>query len=107
MAQGASRQEITTRIDWSLDYLLNEWADIPTLAAEEWPLWSRNQQVEFFLDWSVKEDRLHALRQWQAEGQITAAQAARFAALLRLIARHGPVLDALSASRDAPRPESS
>ncbi len=98
MAQVASRQETTTRIDWSLDYLFAAWADIPALAAEEWPLWSHDQQVEFFLDWPVKNSHLGLLRQWQAEGQMTAAQAARFAALLALIARNRPALAAMDAT---------
>jgi len=104
MAQVASRHEVTTRIDWSLSYLFSEWADIPTLAAEDWPTWSRDQQIGFFLDWPVKNSHLSLLRQWQAAGQMTAAQEARFTALLCLIAENGPILSALSASLNAPLP---
>jgi len=92
------------RIDNYLGYLFDEWADVPALATEDWPTWSRDQQSEFFLDWPVKNSHLSLLRQWQAAGQMTAAQEARFAALLRLIAENGPILSALSASLDAPLP---
>ena len=98
MAHVAASRTTTTAIDWSLAYLFDAWETLPALADDEWPEWDRDQQRDFLTDWPIKNSHLALLRQWHAEGQMTAAQEARFADLQTLIARNHSTLDAMGAA---------
>ena len=69
------------RIDPYLDYLFREWED--------------HDRLDFVVEWPIREDRLHQLREWAAQGLFTPEQQARYDELLQLIACHRPLLDRL------------
>lgn len=84
------------RIDPYLDYLFREWESVPQLA-EEWEGWEDHDRLDFFVEWPIREDHLHQLRDWNERGLLTLAQRGRYEELLGLIARHRPVLEGLFA----------
>ncbi len=94
MAQVTSQTDQATRIDRYLDYLCREWEDIPEVAGE-WNEWEDHDRLDFVVEWPIREDRLHQLREWLAQGLLTSGQQARYEELLQLIARHRPLLDRL------------
>jgi hypothetical protein len=96
MAQVADRLEVLPRVDRSLDYLFRAWEGVPHLAAE-WDDWDEHSRFSFALDWPIREDRLHQLGLWAAQGLLTPAQRARYDDLLALVAAHRPTLERLLA----------
>lgn len=96
MASLTEQTELAAWIDKSLDYLANEWADIPEVAAG-WDTWEEPDRLDFVLEWPLREMRLHELQRWEAEGRLTAAQQQRFKELECVIHRHRPTVDRLLA----------
>lgn len=84
------------RVDRYLEYLCNEWQDIPEVG-QEWDSWTADEQLDFVIELPIREDRLQQLQQWAAAGQLTPAQRARYEELLSLIVRHRATLDRLLA----------
>ncbi len=89
-------QDLAARIDHYLDYLFDEFGDLPDLA-QEWPTLERGDQITFLLEWPIKEDRLVLLRGYAEQGCMTPEQATRYAELLALVARMRPLLATLLA----------
>jgi hypothetical protein len=96
MAQVIQDADLRARIDGYLHYLVETWQGVPMLAAE-WGDWDEHSRLVFALDWPVCEDRLHQLRQWAAEGRLTAPQRRQYDDLLALERRHRPTLERLLA----------
>ncbi len=94
MARVARILTAKERIDPYLDYLFAEWGAVPEVAAE-WNEWEDHEQLDFVVEWPIKEDRLHQLQQWAREGLFTPDQQARYERLLALIAQHRPTLEQL------------
>ncbi len=89
-------QDIEARIDHYLDYLSDEWADIPALASE-WSQLSSFERLDFVLEWPIKEDYLLQLRDYAEREFLTPAQRTRYQELLKLVAQHRPTLEKLLA----------
>lgn len=87
-------EDISTRVDWLLAYLLGEWQDIPHLAAE-WGALDHIQRIDALIDWPVVESNLRALEDYAAKDILTPAQAARYARLRTLVTKYRPVLQRL------------
>jgi hypothetical protein len=96
MAQAIPIAQLQARIDDYLTYLLDEWQGIPDLAAE-WAEWEEHERLDFVLEWPIREDRLHQLRERAAAGQLTPRQQARYEHVLDLERRHRPLLERLLA----------
>jgi hypothetical protein len=94
VAQVTPQADQATRIDRYLDYLVGEWEDIPQVS-DEWGEWEDHDRLDFVVEWPIREDRLHQLREWAAQGLLTPEQQARYDELLQLIACHRPLLDRL------------
>ena len=92
MAQVAREPRSRTDIDYHLDYQFRSWQSVPEYA-DWWPGMDVTGQEVFHLEWvGITESRLHQLREWAAQGPLTPAQRARYGELLRLVARHRPIL---------------
>jgi hypothetical protein len=89
-------RDVTTDVDWLLDYLFAEWEDIPTIA-QEWPTWSQIDRVHALIDWPVVESNLRTLEDYAAQGVLTPGQAERYTRLRALIAQNRPALRRLMA----------
>ena len=96
MAQVTNPRSIAESIDDYLAYLWAEWESIPALAAE-WDDWDAYEQLDFVMEWPIREDRLLMLRDWAAAGCMTDEQQARYNQLLDLIAAHRDTLERLIA----------
>ena len=96
MAQVANAAELRARIDHYLDYLQREWGGVPELAAE-WDTWDEDSQLDFVLEWPIREDGLHQLHAWAEQGMLSPGQRTRYDALLSLVAQHRPMLETLLA----------
>ena len=96
MAQVMPGRTLCEQIDTYLDYLQKAWEGI-ALDAEEWDEWDEHSRLVFELDWAVPEDHLAQLNEWATQGQLAAAQRARYAELLRLVAINRPILDRMLA----------
>lgn len=96
MAQVTHTLTAQQRIDPYLDYLFAEWGSVHELG-REWAAWDEADRLDFIYEWPIREDRLHELAEWAAGGLLTPAQRARYAALLALVARQRPALEALFA----------
>ena len=96
MAQVVQDDKLRARIEHYLDYLIREWEDVPHLAAE-WLEWDEHDQLDFVIEWPIREDRLHQLQHWTEQGLLTPEQYARYEDLLTLVEQHRPMLDRLLA----------
>ena len=96
MAQVKPDTQFANRVNNYLDYLINEWEGVPDLAAE-WDEWDEWSKFSFVMDWPIREDRLHQLKEWAEQGLLTPAQRARYDDLLKLVAEHRPTMDKLLA----------
>lgn len=85
---------LTARIDRLLSRLLDEWGDVPHLAAE-WGGLDRDQRIDALIDWPVVESNLRRLEDLTAQGLLTPAQCEQYAALQRLIVEQRPLLGQL------------
>ncbi len=94
MAQVVQDPELRDRIEHYLDYLLREWRSIPEIAAE-WDEWEELERLDFVLEWPIREDRMHQLRNWSAQGLLTPSQCARYDEVLKLEVHHRPALEQL------------
>ena len=94
MAQVTHIHTARERIDPYLDYLFAEWQALPEVATE-WPEWEDLDQLDFVVEWPIREDRLHQLQGWAAQGLLTPEQQARYDELLQLIACYRPLLDGI------------
>ncbi|HLH23968.1 MAG TPA: hypothetical protein VK066_15705 [Chloroflexota bacterium] len=94
MAQVAKDSEVREWIDDYLDYLFAEWEAIPEVAAE-WDEWQDHEQLDFVVEWPIREDRLRELQQWAEQGLLAPQQQARYERLLALVARQRPTLEKL------------
>lgn len=76
---------------------LARWQTVPEYV-RWWNEADGSQQEAFALEWvGVGEQRLHDLQRWAREGQLTPAQAQRYAELQELIGRHRPTIAPLIA----------
>jgi hypothetical protein len=96
MATLTQQTEFAAWIDRSLEYLIEEWSEIPEIACE-WSTWDEPDRLDFVLEWPLNEIRLRDLQTWEAQGRLSAAQRKRFEELERLIRRHRTTLDRLLA----------
>jgi hypothetical protein len=96
MAQVVAPATTRRRIDLYLGYLLDQWRQIPSVAAE-WDTWEDYEQLDFVIEWPIREDRLIQLRHWHEQGLLSIEQRSRYADLLGLIDRHRPTLERLLA----------
>jgi hypothetical protein len=96
MATVVRQPELTSRIDYSLEYLFREWTAIPEVAST-WESWDELDRLDFVLEWQLREDRLHLLQRWNEEGRLSAQQQRRFDVLDQLIQLHRPTLERLLA----------
>jgi hypothetical protein len=94
VAQVAQDPQLRGRIEHYLEYLTNQWAGIPELAAE-WDEWDRESRLTFMFNWGVPADRLHQLKQWAEQDVLTPEQRERYDRLLELVTEHRPTLDRL------------
>jgi hypothetical protein len=91
MAQVVPDAELRARIDRYLAYLVDQWEQLPEMAAE-WDEWDDLSRLTFALNWGVPADRLAQLRGWAAQGLLTLEQHERFDALERLVAQNRDTL---------------
>ena len=84
--------DVRERVDGFLDYLFQQWANVPEQAAD-WNEWDEDSKVDFILDWPICEDRLQQLRRYADEGMLMPEQTAQYRKLLRLVSRNRPVLE--------------
>ncbi len=96
MTQAARGAQVGAWIDDYLSYLLTEWNDVPTVAAE-WDEWADHEQLDFVVEWPIREDRLYQLQQWAEQDLLTPEQRSRYAELLKLVEQHRPALERLLA----------
>ncbi len=97
MAQVARNRQTRPDVDYHLDYQFGQWEDVPEYAAR-WPTMEGIDRETVYLEWQgITESRLAELRKWAERDLLTPAQRARYAALLALVARQRPVLEALFA----------
>lgn len=94
MAQVAQNPHLRARIEHALAYLRREWQSIPELAAG-WDEWDEHSRFVFALDWPIREDSLHQLRQWAKQDLLTPEQRAQYDEVLELVARNRPALGRL------------
>ena len=96
MAQVRHRSKIQEQADDYLTYLIREWQAVPRLATE-WTSWDDLDQLDFVVEWPIREDRLQQLQQWAEQNFLTSAQCTRYEELLRLVAQYRPTLERLLA----------
>lgn len=89
-----TEQEILARANSYLCYLMDEWSDLPNLAAE-WAAWDDADRLDFRLEWSIREDCLMQLQEWDRGSRLAPEQHAELARLLTLIADYRPILEEL------------
>ena len=94
MATKTPTAGLTERVDRFLSYLEVEWADVPRVA-HEWDSWTEDKRLDFVLEWSIREDRLHSLRKICERGEMSTEQRARFAQLETVVARNRAAIDRL------------
>jgi hypothetical protein len=94
MAAVTRGRKLEDRVDSYLDYLLARWQANASLP-NEWAEWSDQERLEFAIDWTVPEDRLHQLQNLEREGRLTPAQLKRFRQLTALVDQYRPTLDRL------------
>ncbi len=94
MAKVAREIKPRTKTDEFLDYLHDQWAGIPGVAAE-WSDWDEHSRLVFSLDWPVCEDRLQQLQTWARQSLLNSAQLTRYERLVDLVSRYRPILDQL------------
>jgi hypothetical protein len=83
--------QLLARIDRYLDYLFDQWEQLPEMAAE-WDEWDHDSRLTFALNWGVPADRLAQLGGWADEGLLTPAQRKRYDKLLQLVAQNRETL---------------
>ena len=84
-------QDIEARIDRYLDYLFDEWENVPIIADER-PDLGDSDRSDFTEEWGIKEDRLHQLQDYADRGLLNPGQCARHQVLLELVAKTRPLL---------------
>ena len=94
MASVTQQTEFAPWIDRSLDYLTNEWAAVPAVAAD-WDRWDEADRLDFALEWPIREDRLGQLERWNLDGLLTPLQRQRYEKLQRLVSQHRSLLERL------------
>jgi hypothetical protein len=87
---------IAQRADDFLSYLAEEWAAIPSVAAN-WESLSPEDRYDLWLEWPIREERLDELERLRCEGRLTPSQGKRLSELRLVIAAHRPVLEELFA----------
>lgn len=81
-------------IDRDLDALIAAWKDIPAVFAEI-NGWDRTEQQIFVVEWPLQEMRRQRLQRFAAADAMNASQQERYRQLLKLIAEHQQLLDAI------------
>ena len=94
MAQVAQDPQLRERIESYLSYLTEEREALPEIAAE-WDEWEDLDQLDFVLEWPIREGRLRQLQQWAAQGVLTPTQRMGYEALLQLVTEHRFLLERL------------
>lgn len=85
-----------TIIDHYLQYLWAEWTAV-TQVADEWDDLTDYEQLDFVIEWPIREDRLLMLRRWSDLGELSPEQAQRFGELQVVIEQNRPIIDRLLA----------
>lgn len=78
-------------MDHDLEYSLHEWAAVPTYAAE-FESWDDVHQLDFVVEWAMREDALDRLSRYALDGKLKPAQERRYAELLKLVKRGRPLI---------------
>ena len=87
--------QLRARVDrYYLDYLFREWQWVPQIA-QHWDSWQDHEQLNFVVEWPIREDCLGELQQWAEHGALTPEQGGRYGDLMRLVAEHRPTLERL------------
>ncbi len=95
MAHVAQPPAVQSNVDYHLDYQFQAWESIPEYI-EWWPGMDASQKEAFHLEWvGITESRLGDLQRWADLRVLTTAQYARYEELLKLIARHRPLVERL------------
>jgi hypothetical protein len=104
MAQVAQDTALQTRIDYYLDYLLQQWDGLSEVNAE-WDEWDDESRRTFAANWAVPRDRLAQLHTWAAQGLLTAEQRSRYERLCAIAASQNTLLERLMGAPRAGRLE--
>jgi hypothetical protein len=96
MAKVTPDNQVQARADRYLEYLFCEWRRVPEVA-QGWDEWDDYEQLDFIIEWPIREDRLYQLQQWIGEGLLRSDQRTRYQELMKLVAQHRPTLDRLLA----------
>lgn len=94
MALVVQRTDLAAWIDESLDYLTEEWEDIPHVA-DGWNSWDELDRLVFVEEWPLRTGRLHELQRWRDDGLLSAEQLERFKRIEVLIELHSATLERL------------
>ncbi len=95
MVQIAYPTTVQSKIDYHLDYQFQAWESVPEYV-EWWSGMDASQKEAFHLEWvGITESRLGDLQRWAGLKEFTTAQYARYEELLKLVARHRPLVDRL------------
>ncbi len=81
----------TERADKYLADLEAEWTAVPSIAAA-WPTWDEADRLDLQIEWPIRKDRLMALDQLAAAGQLSPGQRDRLNALKAIISKNRPLL---------------
>jgi hypothetical protein len=96
MAHLARDTDTQDRIDQFLAYALEEWAAVPTYAAE-FDSWDEFAQLDFVHEWAIRESALVVLRDYAQQGALLPGQQVRYCELLKVVAKNRPIIEKLLA----------
>ena len=85
------KQSAAEEIAKLLDILLDEWGDVPRVAAEI-DTWDIIDQLHFTEEWPLVEIRLKRLEKHVQQGHLTPSQITQYEELKQLIAKNRPIL---------------
>lgn len=85
------KRSVAEEIAKLLDLLLDEWGEVPRVAAEI-DTWDLLDQLHFTEEWPLVEMRLKRLEKLVAQAGLAPAQSARYEELKRLVVKNRPIL---------------
>lgn len=94
MPEVVRKADVYEWVEDYLTYLFAEFEDLPEVAAE-WDEWDDYAQLDFVIEWPIRMDRLHQLRQWSEQELLTPEQRRRYDELLHLVEANRPLLEKL------------
>ncbi len=93
MAQVAYPTTVQSKIDCHLDYQFQAWESVPEYVGW-WPGIDTSQKEALYLEWvGITESRFGDVQRWAEMKEFTTAQYARYEEVLKLVARHHPLVD--------------